>query len=243
MTATADQLKSLHIITFESRFAATMADLLSKYGAQVTSAPAMQEIPLSKNPEVFSFGELLLNNKIDYIIFSTGVGARVVIDVLKLKFKADDIVSAFNRSTVIVRGPKPKKVLSDLKIKVQHEAALPFTSHEVIEILNGIDLKNKTVAIQEYGERNLYLERYLDSVQAKTVRVPVYRWALPDNTTPLEEAIHRILNGEVDVLVFTNATQVEHLMEMGRRVGHRDALIEKINQCVVASVGPTTTEC
>ena len=47
---------------------------------------------------------------------------------------------------------------------------------------------------------------------AEVRRVPVYRWALPEDTAPLRDAVERIGRGEADIILFTNSTQVDHLI-------------------------------
>ena len=43
--------------------------------------------------------------------------------------------------------------------------------------------------------------------------VPVYRWALPENLEPLRQAALGISDGRIEVVLFTTATQVLHLLE------------------------------
>jgi len=73
------------------------------------------------------------------------------------------------------------------------------------------------------------------------VRVPVYRWALPEDLGPLREAIRRLLAGEVDAVVFTSATQVTHLFQVAG-AGVAGRLRDALARVVVASVGPICTE-
>ncbi|MEJ7637880.1 MAG: uroporphyrinogen-III synthase, partial [Singulisphaera sp.] len=73
--------------------------------------------------------------------------------------------------------------------------------------------------------------------------VPVYRWALPEDTGPLRGAIEEIAAGRIGAVLFTSAQQAVHMLdvaaEMGREAGLRAALAERT---VVGSIGPTTSE-
>jgi uroporphyrinogen-III synthase len=73
-------------------------------------------------------------------------------------------------------------------------------------------------------------------------RVPVYRWALPEDLGPLEVAIRAIAAGELDVALFTTATQVAHLLQVAGRMGLEPAVRDGLARMVVASIGPTTSE-
>ena len=73
-------------------------------------------------------------------------------------------------------------------------------------------------------------------------RVPVYQWALPDDLAPLEAGTRAIVDGQIDVVLFTTATQVVHLLKVAETLGIRDAVRTGLRTCVVASIGPTTSE-
>src|SRR5438477_387095 len=69
----------------------------------------------------------------------------------------------------------------------------------------------------------------------RTLRVPVYRWALPADPGPLRAAAEAIADGRADVAVFTNSAQVEHLFQVAREA---TLLRSAFGRTVVASVGP-----
>src|SRR5262249_35854421 len=78
--------------------------------------------------------------------------------------------------------------------------------------------------------------------QAELIPVPVYRWALPTDTGPLEAAVRGTIAGEFDVLVVTSAQQVRNVLEIADRTGAREAWLHAARNCVVASIGPTASE-
>ena len=67
------------------------------------------------------------------------------------------------------------------------------------------------MAVQEYGVSNTELLEELRARGARVTRVPVYRWALPEDVEPLKNAVTAISRGEVDVSIFTTSVQVVHL--------------------------------
>ena len=74
------------------------------------------------------------------------------------------------------------------------------------------------------------------------LRVPVYRWTLPEDVGPLEAALSEILDGRARVVLFTNAAQVENLFGLASGMGMKDRLRESLSKAAVGSIGPTCTE-
>jgi uroporphyrinogen-III synthase len=50
------------------------------------------------------------------------------------------------------------------------------------------------------------------------------------------------MQGEADVVLFTNAVQVEHVMQMAERLGGADRLRAALSRTVVSAVGPIVAE-
>jgi uroporphyrinogen-III synthase len=69
--------------------------------------------------------------------------------------------------------------------------------------------------------------------------MPVYRWALPENTEPLKQAVRAIIDGQVDVVLITNAAQADHMLRIAEDLGVGEKLRRALKATVVASVGPT----
>lgn len=244
MTQPAFSATGLRICSFESRRRDEMTTLLQRYGARPTVAPSMREIPLEQNEPAFQFLQRLLAGEIDVVVFLTGVGARALLDVAISRFDRAAVLAALDRCTVVVRGPKPVAVLREWGTRIDHRAPEPNTWRELIGMLDAerVELRGKTVAVQEYGRANPELYAELVQRGAKVLPVPVYRWALPEDTRPLEEAVQRTIGGEFDVLMFTSAQQVDNLREIAQRLGLECEWLQAANRCVVASIGPTCSE-
>ena len=104
------------------------------------------------------------------------------------------------------------------------------------------EIRGKRIAIQEYGIPNRELVSELEARGAAVVTIPIYRWALPEDLTPLREAIRKILQSRVDVALFTNATQVEHLFRVASYDKADDSLRLAFKNVVIGSVGPVCTQ-
>ena len=122
----------------------------------------------------------------------------------------------------------------------------PNTWREILSALDDrrdeLPLKNLRVAVQEYGVSNPDLLAGLRDRAAIVTAVPVYQWALPEDLEPLRAACRTVASGNVDVALFTTATQVVHLLKVAETMGLRGPVSDGLRKVVVASIGPTTSE-
>jgi uroporphyrinogen decarboxylase len=203
----------------------------------------MREVPLEENPAAHAWAEALLAGRIDVHLCLTGVGTRALLTLVGAKFPLADVRAALARVTIVARGPKPVAALRDFDLTPTLRVPEPNTWRELLLALDRHEsVEGKRVSVQEYGIPNLDLLAGLDDRGADVLRVPVYAWALPHDTAPLRAAIQMLANGEGDVLVFTNAQQVNNLLTVAREVGAEDALRRALPRLLVASIGPTCSE-
>jgi uroporphyrinogen-III synthase len=235
------------VLILESRRAKEMASIVSSYGGRPVAAPSMKEVPLESNPQALAFADALERDGFDLVILLTGVGTRALVAVVEgVRGSRDAFLSALGRTKILARGPKPVAVLRELAVPLWLTAPEPNTWREVLSALDGrqqeFPLAGKRVAVQEYGASNPDLLAGLEARGARVTRVPVYQWALPDDLAPLEAAVRAIADGQIDVALFTTATQVVHLLKIADSMGMRDAVRRGLKRCLVASIGPTTSE-
>jgi uroporphyrinogen-III synthase len=240
--------EGLRVAAFESRLADQMARLIERYGGRPAVAPAIREIPLEDNLEVFRFGERLLAGQLNMLVLLTGVGTRTMIEMLQTRFPQEEILSALKPLTLLVRGPKPVAALREYGLTPSITVPEPNTWRDILAVLDarGLSLKGIRLAVQEYGVPNPDLLDGLRARGAEVLRVPIYRWALPEDLGPLTGLIKSILQGEIDVVLVTNAAQVDHVMQLIQEgtAGDVDAgrLHAALERVVVGSIGPTATE-
>jgi uroporphyrinogen-III synthase len=241
--------EGLRVLALESRRASELAKLISNYGGQPVVAPAMREVPLDSNAEALEFAARLIAGDFEVVIFLTGVGCRAVLSVAETKFNRADYIAALQRVKVVPRGPKPVAVLRELGITPALTVPEPNTWRELLQTLDdaansspAISLRGARVALQEYGVSNPELIAALAERGALVTRVPVYQWALPEDTTPLQSAIHDLAAGRIDVILFTTSVQAAHLFQVAAEMKLEGAVRRGLNRVIVASIGPTTTE-
>jgi uroporphyrinogen-III synthase len=235
----------LRVVSFESRRATEMGELIRKQGGDPFVAPSMREAPIDNNPEAFEFAERLFAGEFDLMIFLTGVGTRALDKVLASRYPAGMFAEALRKITIAARGPKPVAALREMQVPVTVAAPEPNTWRELLTALDGRPERKqleRKIAVQEYGKSNTELLDGLRSRGAEVTAVRVYQWDLPEDVAPLRGAVHRIADGRADVAMFTTSIQIPHLF----RIATAERLIEPMQQAlrrmVIASIGPTTTE-
>jgi uroporphyrinogen-III synthase len=236
-------LQGLKVVSFESRRASEMAELIRRYDGEPIVAPSMREISLSENRAALELLPQLEAGKFDILILTTGVGTRTLNQALLTQYPQERIVAALRKTQLVARGPKPIAALKELGLAPAVTVPEPNTWREVLGALDaGTTVRGKQIAVQEYGIPNPELVAGLEQRGAAVTTISIYRWALPEDLAPLREAIQRILRGDADVALFTNSAQVEHLF----RVAAEDKADEKLRlackNIAIGSVGPVCTE-
>jgi len=223
-----------------------MATLIANYGGQPISAPALREVPIESNSEAVAFVDALTRDEIDLVILLTGVGTRALIALVDKTRDRAAFVAALGRARIAARGPKPVAALREIGLTPWVIAPEPNTWRELLTALDGkaseFRLQGARVAVQEYGASNPQLLDGLAARGAAVTRVPVYRYALPEDTKPLQQAARAVADGQIDVALFTTSMQVVHLLEIGRKHNFEDAVRQGFTSIAVASIGPTTSE-
>ena len=236
----------LRVLSLESRRGQEMAKLIASYGGEAVVAPSMREVPLETNTEAAEFGRKLFAGEFDVVIFLTGVGTRLLARVVETIYPLEKYWGELRKISVVARGPKPLAVLREWNIPVVLTAPEPNTWRELLRALDEnaatLRLKGRRVAVQEYGVSNKELLAGLADRGALVTSVPVYEWALPEDKEPLRSAVLAIARNELDVILFTTATQADHLLQIARESNEEDAMRRGLSRMVVASIGPTTSE-
>ena len=235
----------LRVLSFESRMATEMARLIRRHGGEPLVAPALREIPipLQDNGAVFRFGVKLILQQVDLVILMTGVGAKALFEVLQTRYPLAEIIEALKKTILVTRGPKPLAVLKAMGLEANITVPEPNTWQDVIATLDYYrPVQGLKIAIQEYGVSKPEMIEDLKKRGAEVFSVPVYRWALPEDTGPIEAAIGEVLKGTMDAMMITNAAQIDHVMQLAERSHTVESFREACKKMVVASIGPTATE-
>ena len=236
----------MRVLALESRRAKEMSALITTYGGSPVLAPAMREVPLESNTDAVRFVASLIGGEFDVVILLTGVGTRYLAEIAAAGAQREQFVAALQRVRVVARGPKPVAALRDLGITPSIVAPEPNTWRELLAAIDRDlappGLRDLRVAVQEYGAPGAELLAGLSERGAHVTRVPVYRWALPNDLAPLRSAIRSLAANEIDVAIFTTSVQIAHLFQTAAEMTREEPLRAGLQRCVIASIGPTTSE-
>ena len=230
----------LKVTAFESRRASEIEKLILYHGGVPRVAPSMREVPLSQSKEAFKFAKELIDGNFDMVILMTGVGTRALVKAVSEKVERRVFLGALKKTKIVARGPKPVAALRELKLKPNITVPEPNTWRDILTTLeNETNLQGKKIAVQEYGISNKEFISALRKKGAKVTKVPIYKWALPEDIGPLKDAIKSISDSKEDIALFTSSQQIYHLFDVAPS---KKKLKEGLKRCVIGSIGPTTTE-
>jgi len=235
----------LHVLSFESRRAKEIAQLIANNGGQPIVAPSTREVQ-TPNEDEQKLIQGILKDEFEAIIFMTGVGSRALVQAAEGVASREDFLAALGRTRVVVRGPKPAAAMREFQVPVTLAVPEPNTWREIVqaldENLDKVPLKGQRIAIQEHGEPSPELYAALRERGAEAFPVRVYRWELPEDVGPLRDAIRSLSQNEVDVVMFTSSVQFVHAARVANEMGMAERFTNALNRAVVASIGPIASE-
>jgi len=243
--ATMPGFNGLRVLSFESRRAQEIAQLIRNNGGEPIVAPSTREVQ-TPNEEERKLIQGLLNNEFHAIIFMTGVGSRALVQAAEAMCPRELFFAALSRTGVVVRGPKPAAAMREFNIPVALGVPEPNTWREIVKALDEnpekVPLNGRRIAIQEHGEPSPELYAALLHRGAEVVPVRVYRWELPENTGPLKDAIRNLTDNKIDVVMFTSSVQFIHASRVATEMGLAQQFANALNRAVVASIGPIASQ-
>jgi uroporphyrinogen-III synthase len=236
-----EAMRDKTIAILESRLGEQFAALIVKHGAKVIHAPALAEIPDVDPARIEALVAQLETQPAKVAVFQTGVGTRALFNATDSLGATERLREALAKATVVVRGPKPTAVLRSRNVRIDLSARDPYTTAEVLELLDDIPLEGERVIVQRYGAINAELDEALEARGAQVIEIPTYRWSMPQDTRPLVELMDALDRGQVDAVAFTNAAQVQNLFKVADELGRTDALRSSLGRTLIASIGPVSS--
>src|SRR5260370_36611312 len=93
-----------------------MVQGIRKQEGEAFVAASMREARLERNEEGFRFAEKLFAGEFDMVVLLTGVGTRLLGQVLGTRYPAGRFAEGLRGLTVVARGPKPLAVLREWNV-------------------------------------------------------------------------------------------------------------------------------
>lgn len=227
-------MKGRTIVILENRAGDQMSHAVERRGARALWIPVLDEVPDMDAAEVAATIDSHRARPFDLVVFQTGVGTRALFEAAArggLDVALRDLLA---QAQVAARGPKPSAVLRGQKVRIDHTAADPYTTEQLLAAIPLAALRGKRVLVQRHGEFNQGLHDALSAHGAQVEELPLYRWQRrEDNIVQLLEALAR---EPVDAVVFTSMAQV-HALFAGDEA-QRAALRAALAGPMVCSIGP-----
>jgi uroporphyrinogen-III synthase len=194
----------------------------------------LREVHRPEAPSLQADIARVLDARPDLAILLTGVGTATVFEAARLMGRETDLRAALERATVVVRGPKPTAVLRKLQVRIDVTAPPPNTTAEVLAAIAEIDLADKTVAVQLYGEPNPALSQALAARGARVLELAPYVWDRPVDPAPILRLLDALEAHRVDGLLITSQAQVDNLFDVARDYGR----VPRLDDVAIGAQGP-----
>jgi len=217
-----------------------LSDLVRRYGGVPCSAQAVREVP--RLEQVPALIDALSEGRFSIVVFLTGVGVMALMREAERLGRIEEALTALRAATIACRGPKPSGALQRYNVPVRIKATEPYTTKELLDGLNGVDLSAQGVALVHYGEPNHALADELTRRGARLEEWCLYEWLLPDDIRPLASLVGDLIDRRIDAIAFTSQIQCRNLFRLAAEAGKSDELVSVLNDhTIVAAIGPVCT--
>ena len=235
-------LQGVRIAVPESRQLNTLVQLLERRGASVFQIPLVAIYDAPDPVPVLEWMHRFISAPPALFVVFTGEGMKRLLSLAERHVLKSEFISTLQATEILSRGPKPERVLREIGLKSTHTAKAP-TTDGVILTLERMDLTDKSVAVQLYGEEpNQKLMTFLANKQARVDSVAPYIYADDSKTSRVVSFIQQLGNHEIDIITFTSQPQFRRLKQVAKKHGLETELQTGMNKCCIAAVGPVVRD-
>ncbi len=230
--------KGVQVLALESRRASDMQTLIESFGGVATVAPSIREVPLEVNSELLEFQKALTSHAVTDLVCMTGVGTKFLLRQL-----IPEALEALKTVNLVLRSNKALTVLREHQL-TGTLVKEPHTWHNVLAYYQNVSLlEGRNIWIAEFGDTapEAFVHA-LKGLGATVFLIPVYRWALPENTAPLEQALRDTIQNKFEWLLLTSGVQLWHAMDFARTLGLEAEFRTALLKLKIASIGPACDE-
>ncbi|UXA07541.1 uroporphyrinogen-III synthase [Mycobacterium sp. SMC-2] len=240
-------LTGYRIAVTSARRSEELCALLSRQGAEVCSAPAINMIALPDDDELHRNTEALIAEPPDILVAHTGIGFRGWLAAAEGWGLVNPLIAALSSSRVVSRGPKATGALRAAGL---HEEWSPDSesSQEVLEYLQKSGVAGLRVAVQLHGAADAWdpFPEFLGGLRlagAEVVPVRVYRWKPTPLGGTFDQLVMGIAGRQFDAVTFTSAPAAAAVLERARELDVEEQLLAALRSDVHAMcVGPVTSK-
>lgn len=215
------------VITRAIKQSSELADMLSKYGANIIKIPTIETIPPTSWKRMDSAIQNL--KKYDWIIFTSENGVRYFFNRL---FQYGKDKKELNKIKICAIGPKTAREIERLGLNVD---IIPdnYQAEAVVSLLIRRKIKGKKILLPRAKVARDVIPKELTKMGAKIDVVEAYRTIKPKKLDKLNE-IYGLKN--IDVITFTSSSTAKNFVEIvGKRRSQK--LLKDVS---IAAIGPIT---
>jgi len=240
-------LTGYRIAVTSARRAEELCALLSRQGAEVCSAAAINMIALPDDDELHGNTEALIAEPPDILVAHTGIGIRGWLAAAEGWGLSNQLIAALSSVRILARGPKATGALRAAGL---HEEWSPKSesSTELLKYLLESGVSGMRIAVQLHGAADAWdpfpeFVGGLRAAGAEVVPIRAYRW----KSTPLggefDQLVAGIARRQFDAVSFTSAPAAAAVLERARDLDIEDRLLRALRTDVHAMcVGPVTSQ-
>ena len=204
-------------------------------------APAIQIVPLADDSELLAATRACLQEPLDIVVATTGIGFRGWVEAADTWGLADDLCSAIGRATVLARGPKARGAIRASGLREDWSPKSESSSEVLDHLMTNFDVTGMRIAVQLHGEPLPDMVDTLRLAGADVIEVPVYRWVPPADIEPLLRMIGNVASSAIDCVAFTSAPAAASFLHVADSQGCGEAIRDCLRRSVLAAcVGPVT---
>jgi uroporphyrinogen-III synthase len=240
-------LTGYRIAVTSARRAEELCALLSRQGAEVCSAPAINMIALPDDDELHENTKSLIAEPPDILVSHTGIGFRGWLAAAEGWGLANQLIDALSPARILARGPKATGALRAAGLR-EEWSPQSESSHDVLKYLLDSGISGKRIAIQLHGAADAWdpFPEFLGGLRsagAEVVPIRVYRWKSTALGGEFDQLVTGIARRQFDAVSFTSAPAAAAVLERSRDLGIEDQLLEALRTDVHAMcVGPVTSQ-
>lgn len=238
-------LTGFRVAVTSARRAEELAALLRRRGVTVTSAAAIQMVPLPDDDELRAHTETLIDRPPDIVIATTGIGFRGWVAAADGWGLANDLTAALAKARVVSRGPKATGALRAAGLPEEWSPESE-SSRELLHYLVEGGIAGQRIAVQLHGATEDWdpFPEFLDELRAagaEVVPIRVYRWRPAPHNGDFDQLVAGIAEEKFDAVSFTSAPAVASVLMRAREMGLENRVLTAFRRDVHAMcVGPVT---
>ena len=238
-------LTGFRVAVTSARRADELSALLKRRGATVTSAAAIEMVPLPDDDELRQRTRSLIDNPPDIVVATTGIGFRGWIAAADGWGLATDLTAALAKARVVSRGPKATGALRAGGLPEEWSPDSE-SSREVLHYLVEGGISGARIAVQLHGATADWdpFPEFLDELRsagAEVVPIRVYRWHPVPRDGEFDQLVAGIAEEKFDAVSFTSAPAVAAMLLRAKDMGIEAEVLSALRGNVHAMcVGPVT---